>query len=64
MKNDFAQAEEKFMPLLNELEHSNKNVNTDKIYVALKEIQKTADTKDKTVFYIKYKNLLEEMNFS
>lgn len=62
MKNDLKTGEEKFIKFLNESEYSDKNINTDKMYVALKELQKSIELKDKNIYYIKYRNLLEEMN--
>ena len=38
-----------------------KQVNINKIYVILNELKNAASKKDKDVFFIKYKNLLEEM---
>lgn len=62
MKNYLKTGEEKFIKFLNESEYSDKNINTDKMYVALKELQKSIELKDKNIYYIKYRNLLEEMN--
>lgn len=62
MKNELKTGEEKFIKFLNESEYSDKNINTDKMYVALKELQKSIELKDKNIYYIKYRNLLEEMN--
>ena len=62
MKNEIKTGEEKFIKFLNESEYSDKNINTDKMYVALKELQKSIELKDKNIYYIKYRNLLEEMN--
>lgn len=60
IKNELKTAENKLIKLLNESEYS--NLNTDKIYVALKEMQNSIELMDKNIYYIKYKNLLEEMN--
>lgn len=62
MKSELKIAEEKFMKLLKKAENSDKNLNTDKIYVALKELQQSIEARDKNIYYMKYRNLLEEMN--
>lgn len=62
VKSELKIAEEKFMKLLKKAENSDKNLNTDKIYVALKELQQSIEARDKNIYYMKYRNLLEEMN--
>ena len=36
--------------------------NVNKSYLELKEFQSSVDTKNKDILYIKYKNLLDELN--
>ena len=47
------------MKTLNNIQDKN-NYDTNKKYILLNEIQSAANTKDKDVFFIKYKNFVEE----
>lgn len=59
MKN----AEQSFMPIINDVNSGNENqVNINKAYVLIKELQNFSTNKDKDIFYIKYKNLIQELN--
>lgn len=59
MKN----AEQSFLPIINDmsLDSSNQS-NINKAYVLIKDMQNFASNKDKEIFYIKYKNLIQELN--
>lgn len=58
-----ANAEQNYMPIVNNIdENKNKEYYVNKSYVLLKELQKSIATQDKDVFYIKYKNLIQELN--
>lgn len=48
--------------LTNNKDYSNKQYNINKIYIMLNELKNAIDKKDESVFLIKYKNLLEEIN--
>ena len=55
-------AEENLKFVLEDLEAlKDKEYKINKIYVILKELQKSIDLKDKDVFYIKYKNIMEQL---
>lgn len=61
--NNVKQATEVFTKLLaNTNINSNKQYTINKIYVMLNEIQNAVNVQDENVFFIKYKNILEEMN--
>ncbi len=56
-------AEINFKNLINDFEFiKNKEYKVNKSYVLLKELQNSLQYKDKKLFYIKYKNLLESIN--
>ena len=38
-----------------------KEYNVNKSYVSLKELQNSVKTQDKTIFFLKYKNLMQEI---
>lgn len=58
-----ANAEQNYMPIVNNIDQNkNKEYNVNKSYVLLKELQKSVSTQDKDIFYIKYKNLIQELN--
>lgn len=63
ISKQLANAEQNYMPIVNNIdENKNKEYNVNKSYVLLKELQKSIHTKDKDIFYIKYKNLIQELN--
>lgn len=63
MSKQLANAEQNYMPIVNNIdENKNKEYNVNKTYVLLKELQKSISTQDKDIFYIKYKNLIQELN--
>ena len=58
-----ADAEQSFLPLLNDIDSSTNNQSKiNKIYILLKETQNSINKKDKDIFYINYKNLMHELN--
>ena len=64
VQTEIMSAEEKITDLVNEInkEDNPKKYNVNKIYVLLEELKNSLDTKEKKIFYIKYKNLIEEIN--
>ena len=61
---EIASAEKKATNLVNEVnkEDKPKKYNINKMYILLEELKNSLDTKEKRIFYIKYKNLIEEIN--
>ena len=55
-------AENYFLNILNEMENRQKTYNINKAYVLFKEFQNSLTNRDKDLFYIKYKNVMEELN--
>lgn len=51
-----------FTSILNDTENNQKIYNINKAYVLFKELQNCLSTRDKDLFYIKYKNVMEELN--
>lgn len=63
MKKQTASAIENFSNIMNNIENNerqNKNKIT-KIYVLLNELYSSIDLKDKELYYIKYRNVMEEL---
>lgn len=63
VKNHLNNAEISFLVVVNDTNNQEKEFNINKTYITLKELQNGISDNDKDVFYIKYKNLLEELNF-
>lgn len=63
VQKQLLEAEQSFLPILNNIS-SNQNNQTEinKIYVLIKEMQNSLDKKDKEIFYINYKNLIQQLN--
>lgn len=61
MKSYINKAEEEYMKLMNNSDSKNK-YNINKAYIMLKEFQNSIDNQNIEVLYIKYKNLLNELN--
>lgn len=61
---EIASAEKKATNLVNEVnkEDKPKKYNINKMYILLEELKNSLDTKERRIFYIKYKNLIEEIN--
>ncbi len=63
ISNDIKQASNSFSKLLTNTNiDSSKQYTISKIYVMINELQNSAQVQDETIFLIKYKNILEEMN--
>lgn len=51
------------MPLINNISTaSNNQASINKSYILIKELQNVNQNEDKDIFYIKYKNLMQELN--
>lgn len=57
-----AQAEKDYVEKLNNENNKEKEFNLNKGYILLKELQNSISEQDEDIFYIKYKNLIEELN--
>lgn len=56
-------AEEAIIAMMNNVGSNNqKEYNVNKAYILLKDMQNTIDKNDMDIFYLKYKNLMEELN--
>lgn len=57
-------AEKKFVEIMKDLnkKEEKKKYNINKTYILIQELKNSLATKDQEIFYIKYKNLLEEFN--
>lgn len=57
-------AENKFLQIMNNIdrEENKAKFNINKSYILIEELKNSLPTKDKGIFYIKYKNLIEELN--
>lgn len=62
VKNHLQNAENAYIPVVNNINHKEKEFTINKAYITLKELQNGIADRDKDVFYIKYKNVLEELN--
>lgn len=61
--NELALAEQSFTSLMTNTEFmSRKEYNVNKTYVTLKELQTSNQYRDKTIFFLKYKNLIQEID--
>lgn len=62
MKNSINKAQNLYNNILNGSLQNSRNISSiNKSYVLLNEIEKSSDTKDKSIFYINYKNLMQEL---
>ena len=56
-------AEQSFLPIINNMSsQTNNEVNINKAYILIKDMQQSNSNNDKDIFYIKYKNLIQELN--
>lgn len=57
-------AENKFLQIINNIskKEDKRKFNINKSYILIQELKNSLSTKDKGIFYIKYKNLIEELN--
>lgn len=63
VKKELTNAEQSFLPIINNMSSQNNNeVNINKAYILIKDLQQSTDKIDKDIFYIKYKNLIQELN--
>lgn len=63
VKKQLQLAEESIVAMMNNMGNNNqKEYNINKAYILLKDMQNTIDKKDIDIFYLKYKNLIEELN--
>lgn len=63
VKKQLQLAEEAMIAMMNNMETKNqKEYNLNKAYILLKDLQNTVDKNDTDIFYLKYKNLGEELN--
>ena len=63
IQTNIAQSEETFNNLINDMEYmKDKEYKVNKTYVLIKELQNSLGYKDKKIFYVKYKNLMESIN--
>ena len=62
-QNELVNCEEEYNKLANDLNYiENREYKVNKIYILVKELENSLASKDKKVFYIKYKNLLQSIN--
>lgn len=62
MKNSIKKAQSAYNNVLNSgVQTQNNMSNINKAYILLNELEKSTDTKDKNIFYINYKNLMQEL---
>lgn len=63
VKKQLLSAEESMVSMINNMGGRNqKEYNLNKAYILLKDLQNTVDKNDADIFYLKYKNLMEELN--
>lgn len=62
INENMKKAEESYIKALNKESSTKNNYNNNKAYILLKELQNAVGMKNKDVIYIKYKNLIEELN--
>ena len=63
ISNDLKQAIDTYSnQLINTNKDSDKQYVINKIYIMLNELQNAVNVQDESIFLIKYKNILEEMN--
>lgn len=62
VRTELANAEQTFLPIINDIDvKENNQSNINKAYILIKELQASSGNKDKEIFYIKYKNLIQEL---
>ena len=64
MGQEIAKAEGVFESLVNDAKYVNddRKYNINKTYIVIEELKNSLDVKEKGIFYVKYKNVLEELN--
>lgn len=63
IENNISECEKTFKNLMNDVEYiKSKEYKVNKAYVLIKELQNSLPYKDRKLFYVKYKNLIENIN--
>lgn len=63
VKKQLQLAEEAMIAMMNNMQNKNeKQYNMNKAYILLKDLQNTLNKNDTDIFYLKYKNLMQELN--
>ena len=63
IQRNISECDSTFTDLLNDLEYiKNKEYKVNRTYVLIKELQNSLSYRDKELFYVKYKNLMESIN--
>lgn len=63
IETNISESEKAFKNIINDIEYmKDKEYKVNKTYVLLKELQNSLTYKDKKLFYVKYKNLMESIN--
>ena len=63
VRAELANAEQSFMTIINNINSNTNNQSSiNKSYILIKELQNVNQNMDKDIFYIKYKNLMQELN--
>ncbi|MCI8620716.1 MAG: hypothetical protein HFJ50_02630 [Clostridia bacterium] len=64
VQEEIGGAEKKIAQMMSEVskEGDKRNFNVNKVYILVEELKNSLVHKDKVIFYIKYKNLIEEIN--
>lgn len=61
MKQNIAKAKNEYMNIVNNIQNTNSINNVNKAYILLNELEKNTADKNKNVFYINYKNIMQEL---
>lgn len=62
VRTELVNAEQAFLPIINDIDaQTNNQSNINKSYILIKELQNSINNKDKEIFYIIYKNLIQEL---
>lgn len=63
INTNITEAEKTFRNIVNDLEYSkNKEYKVNKSYILIKEMQSSLNNKDKQIFFVKYKNVMESIS--
>ncbi len=63
IKKEIASSINNFNAILNDVSNNKNQYNVNKVYVLLNEFNNSIDTNDKEILYIKYKNLIQEIEY-
>ena len=61
MKQNITNAKSKYTTLISNLQNTNRMSNINRGYILLNELEKNINEKNKDVFYINYKNMMQEL---